>query len=151
MKVPDDLDGPLRHLLRPTFPWRTPDSTECGRALNDVQAVITVDEARALIAKYGSTRARFLLCGTCSETCNRHPTWDASPSGLMHRLTERRWRGAASDNPTDRDLRAIAALVEAHRDEFDGYLAGLDETTSLTDARTRKAAAARYQAGWQKR
>lgn len=33
------------------------------------------------------------------------------------------------------ELEALAALVEAHREEFDGYLAGLAATVKLADRR----------------
>lgn len=44
------------------------------------------------------------------------------------------WR----DDLLDRELRALAALVEAHREKFDGYLAGLESTVNLADARAKR-------------
>lgn len=38
-------------------------------------------------------------------------------------------------NVTTTELRAIAALVAAHRDEFDEFIAGLANTTSLDAVR----------------
>lgn len=40
------------------------------------------------------------------------------------------------DNPHANEMKdRLAALVEAHRDEFDGYLTGFASTVSLAEAR----------------
>jgi hypothetical protein len=45
------------------------------------------------------------------------------------------------------ELEAIAALVMAHRSEFDAYLTGLHDTVKLADHRDAKRAQRRYLGG----
>lgn len=127
----------LTHILRPTLPWRLASTkTECGRGLDDVKAAVPVDEAAAIWKRHGATRAAFLLCSTCTSTVRRHAGWagrpgqDESPALVLQREI------TYSDNRVlDGELRAIGALVAAHRTEFDDYLAGLAETTDLGERR----------------
>jgi hypothetical protein len=127
-------DEPLSHLARRSPPWRQPDMTECGRPLVDVARVITFDEAKALIAKHGKQRAVFLICMTCANTVSRYCTWEKSPTDVIGREGTSKWSQSGFSR-MDRELFAIAALIEAHREEFDGFLADLGETVSLADAR----------------
>lgn len=89
-----------------------------------------------MIRKHGQQRAAFLLCMTCVNTSDRYRDWQQSPTDVVAREGSSRWRAELTQ--MDRELFAIAALVCAHRDEFDGYLADLAETTSLRDRRTAK-------------
>lgn len=127
-------DEPLGHLGRRTPPWREPDMTECGRPLTDVAKVMTFEEAKALIAKHGQQRAVFLICMTCANTVSRYRTWEQSPTDVIGREGTSKWSQTGFSR-MDRELFAIAALIDAHREEFDGYLVDLDETVSLADAR----------------
>lgn len=153
--------GPVDHLPRAVLPWRTTaERTECGKDLADLPAdrVITVAELQQRIRDIGKTRAAMTACITCMQTANRwHPRADGSGvietvvrelSGLEHASPpdpipptsrhygeiSRRW---ARKQRILGELEAITALVAAHREEFDAYLAGLAETSSL-DARRRQ-------------
>jgi hypothetical protein len=140
--------GVLHHIIRPTFPWRERDGeiTECGHPASGLPA-ISGEEAVAWAKKLGAARFAFVTCQTCVQTLERHAhyrvggptevmTWDREPRAIMLREAERvGWRAQEDDAARlDRELRAIAALVESHREEFDGYVAGLADTNSL-DAR----------------
>lgn len=129
---------PLAHLARRTPPWRESALTECGRPLNDVGRWVSRDEAQALIRKHGMQRAEFALivCMTCWQTSDRYCDWATSPSSVVARDGSSRW----AQEPTlmDRELFAIAALVEAHRAEFNGYLTDLGETVSLAARRAQQ-------------
>jgi len=136
---------PLAHLVRRSPPWREPTKTECGRDLTDIARHITRDEAKALIRKHGQQRAAFLLCMVCVQTSDRYRDWAASPTDVIAREGTTRWKQQHSQ--MDRELFAIAALIEAHRGEFDGYLADLDETVSLADRRRAQRSTKRVRGG----
>ncbi len=133
-------DQPLNHIRRPDIPWRKSRKTECGRAVDEFAEGIVLDraEALALVDKYGKQRAAFLLCMTCMTTASQYPDWNDDPSGALAREFHHynRWH---PDTRLNDELRAIAALVDAHRDEFDGYLEDVAQTTDLAAARRRRA------------
>ncbi|MGH3779793.1 MAG: hypothetical protein ACRDRO_03955 [Pseudonocardiaceae bacterium] len=148
----------VNHLARPGLPWRAPHITECGIPLDTVHPVriTTCAVVRRLVKDIGRQRAMFTTCLTCAETATRWRSEHPDPIVAVHReasaihldhgpyippdhlsdphshrekqYVERRARMAG-------ELAALAALVEAHRDEFDGYLAGLNETVSLVGRR----------------
>ena len=152
--------GPLDHLSRPPLPWRAPHLTECGKPLDTIDAsrIISRDELYKRVADIGQKRAAFSTCMTCWSTAGRWPGDSATALyrevGVVYRTPPSHYDYAASrgDGEQCRDhdeakarrdrfvgeLEAIQALIEAHREEFDGYLAGLDETVSLADRRRRK-------------
>lgn len=127
------MKEPVDHVIRPTLPWRSQEYTECGRPLNDVTKVITRQEWRERLKDLGKTRAAMITCVTCYEAAERHRTWDEDPVDALRREVGYGY-GRQIDGLRD-ELRAVAALVQAHRDEFDGYLEGIAATTSLDDAR----------------
>jgi hypothetical protein len=128
------------HVLRPDLPWRRQQLTECGRPINDVTKVIDRGELTRMIRIDGIQRTSYGVCMTCLETAQRWPTWAADPVAAMSREV-----GPSRQNPVVlAELRAIAALVEAHREEFDDYLSGLDQTVSLDRARSDKARRMRF-------
>jgi hypothetical protein len=69
--------------------------------------------------------------------------WDTNPVRVIAREAVR--AGLGDRQPSNQpeasrfgnELRAIAALIDAHRDEFDGYVAGLEATVSITNHRRR--------------
>lgn len=128
-------EEPLAHIARPVPPWSSLELTECGRARSEMAKVIPIDEARSLIAKHGKQRAAFLLCMTCTQRLT--PAWDVDPiSTLQKHLTRVSWTRNAEDREAlVVELRAIAAFIEAHREEFDGFVAGMADTASLADRR----------------
>lgn len=131
-KVTDELTIERRdHVLRPPLPWRPSATTECGRAAADVAAVITRDQLSARIKTLGKQRTAFTVCMTCATTAGRWSTFEENPVDCLRREV---YGGRTEDGFAD-ELRALAALVQAHRDEFDGFLSDLGKTTSLADAR----------------
>jgi len=135
----------IQHVIRPRLPWRTDEAmTECGRPAGDGD--MTRDEAIAKVKRLGKVRASLSSCMTCWQTASRWPGWDRSPSSVMARYAKGLgfWvgRDPADDSPRARmdiELRAIAALVEAHREEFDAYVEGASAAPSLDAVRRRRA------------
>lgn len=107
----DPFGGPLRHLQRMAPPWSSQRRTVCGRA-----------------------RIEFLMCQTClslhghrMETPSR---WDEEPAEVVADWAGRgTWRRTADADRIRDELRALALLVAAHREEFDALVeaAGTDE------------------------
>lgn len=133
VEVPPPL--PREHVRRPDLPWRTSTMTECGRPTNDVGVVIDRDALIAKIKRDGVQRAAYTTCMTCMETARRWPLWSEDPV----RALSREFYGGRADPRFVGELRALAALVEEHRDEFDGYVEGLAETVSLDQVRRARA------------
>jgi len=131
----------VQHIVRPNLPWRTKEHlTECGRAADDT--ALTRDEAVRKVAREGQQRAAMSTCMTCWSTAERHPGWERSPSAVLDRWIDksRFWYGRRNESPTvlDIELQAIAALIEAHREEFDAYVTGATSAPTLGAARARR-------------
>ena len=137
-------EQPIDHIARPALPWRNPDRTECGRLLTDVASVVDRSVIEAKIKRHGQQRAAFTTCMTCAQTSDRYRTWEVDPVEVMLRELDRsrawKWNPDPSDGTvrTVHELRAIAALIDAHRDEFDAYVDGLETATDLTQRRSAK-------------
>lgn len=132
----DDLGDRLDHVARPRLPWRTGVRTECGRDA-DKFPTITSEDYTVRLRKYGQRRTAFTVCQTCAQRL----TYDLRGSPLdpqrlvnvLAREVERtRWE---PDSQLEHELQAIVALIEAHRDEFDATLAGLDDVTHISQRR----------------
>ncbi|MDO3312384.1 Uncharacterised protein [Mycobacteroides abscessus subsp. abscessus] len=133
------------HVTRAQLPWRADELTECGRQLNDVATYITRDQLIARVKEHGQQRTAFTVCMTCWNTASSHRyNWNSDPIATIAREAGRCGGsyGHASPSPERSqlvaELRAIAALIEAHRDEFDGYINDLAETANLAARRNRK-------------
>lgn len=127
----------LDHVVRAVPPWRTETLTECGRLIADVAGqVLTRDELVARFKQFGQHRTALTMCMVCFDRARYVPVWAQSPRAVMHRETERPNRNVS--DLIERELRAIAALIAAHREEFDGYVSGLEHTASLAAARAKK-------------
>lgn len=113
--------------MRPLLPWRSADSaiTECGYDATKVKT-LTRDEYVARFKELGRQRCAMLTCMTCSETAARWAAWDVDPRTALER--EIAWEGAGRRWHEDRgqrlkdELLAIAALIEAHREEFEAHI-----------------------------
>jgi hypothetical protein len=133
-------DHPLDHILRPPLPWQTdrPALTECGRRVNDVGASISSEEFIARVRKLGQQRTSMTTCMTCYNRAaigyRQGENWDRNPGAIIARAYER-VRFSKDAEVLNRELRAIAMLVEAHRPEFLELVAGLEQTVSLDDRR----------------
>lgn len=139
MSISAGASEPRDHVQRPSLPWREDDRTECGKPCNDVRSVISRDELLLRVRRDGIQRAAYSTCMTCLETANRWKDWAADPVDVM----AREFYGGRRHERMGDELRAIAALIAAHREEFDSYLAGLGQTVSLDAARRAKWAARR--------
>lgn len=118
------MKEPVDHILRPRLPWRNNDGaiTECGYDASKVKT-LTREEYLQRRKELGQQRCALLTCMTCAGTAQRHATWEQDPRLALRREIEWEapgWRGAGDRNGTRlRDeLLAIAALIEAYRDEF---------------------------------
>lgn len=139
----------LDHILRYPLPWRTDEAlTECGKAPTAVKQVVTHTELRRRIKDWGQQRTAMTVCMTCAARAPYSRSWERDPVNVIERETSRVRHQATREHLngepgserarfTD-ELRAIAALVDAHRDEFDAYLTGLDDTVNLAARRAAK-------------
>lgn len=158
--------GPLDHITRAVLPWRTTaDLTECGKDVARlVDRIVTRDDAYARIKRMGQKRASFTLCMICAETSDRRNRFEPADavavvaretSALRHaspplpfvpyegsernaarrQRAEREW---AERQQINGEFEAIAALIAAHREEFDSYLSGREQTVSLADRRRQR-------------
>lgn len=140
----DPFDQPLRHLRRVAPPWAAEDMTICGRPLSDVASWVQWEEAKALFNKHGRARAMFLFCATCVD---RHGykgdspgRFDRVPAKVTADWAERAaWRDSPQAERIRAELLGLAALVEAHRDEYDAHVAAQlgNELTARRAARKR--------------
>lgn len=121
--------APLHHIERGMLPWRSERMTECGRAVD--RPTWTRGEAVAEYERLGRQQFSLAVCMTCYNTANNNPDWDHNPISCMHRHTG--W-GSHEERLTA-ELRAIATLIEAHRDEFDGTVAALLDASELAAKR----------------
>jgi hypothetical protein len=85
---------------------------------------------------------------TCAQTAGRYGTWEEDPRLALHREIEWERGGAHYFAREDRgqllkdELLAVAALIEAHRDEFDASIKaseGRREWLARKEAMTGKA------------
>jgi hypothetical protein len=118
------------HVIRASLPWHDEELTECGRRTDDVARTITIEEFMARLRKYGQQRAAFTVCMTCWHTCGHQAQWDTDPVGVMQRWTQR-----DKGDRMKTELRAIAALIDAHRDEFDQFITDSAHVTDLSQRR----------------
>lgn len=163
--------GPLDHISRPSLPWRAPHLTECGKLLGEIDPlwVLTRDQVQARIKAVGQQRAAYTTCMTCASTSDRYrplPHDSTAIIAITRELTavqhaypprETHFEGRVSiEQPSDLwhrkqqlagELEAIQALIESRREEFDGYLSGLQDTVSLADRRGTRRTRARHLGG----
>lgn len=139
------MNDPVTHIARPMLPWRTDEPlTECRLDARSYPTW-TREEARREAARLGKTRFYMVACVTCIQTSERYQTWDENPSSAMAREVERHSHryGIGPDPQINLELRAIALLIESHRDEFDTLVGDLRSTVSLADARRTRTRRAR--------
>lgn len=132
------VDKPvIEHVIRrASLPWRPANDqlTECGKSARDYTS-ITYDVFTRKVRIQGQQRASMSTCMTCWNTATRYQTWAVDPVDAIRREVY----GMRGDSDTfRRELWAIAALIDAHRDEFDNYLTGLSQTTDLATRRRAK-------------
>lgn len=137
--------GDLTHIERSSLPWRPEHKTECGLDASR-HPTWTREEAAKLKNDLGSRRFSMHVCMTCDGTASRHQTWEEDPASCMVRHAHplvRGWGGSGRPVEARRfadELRAIAGLIEAHRDEFDALVKSFGEVAHIDDARRQAAA-----------
>ena len=146
------MKEPVDHILRPLLPWRSVSEaqiTECGF---DATKVKTLSRAEFYQRRkdLGQQRTAMLTCMTCSDTAQRHRTWDDDPRlALMREIEWERGNGywsRSEDRNGHRlkdELIAIASLIDAHREEFEATISAnsqrrewLEKKAALTVKRT---------------
>ena len=126
------MKEPVDHILRPRLPWRDQDApaiTECGYNAAKVKAIAR-EEFFQRERDLGKQRAALFTCMTCADTARRWGAWDDDPRNAVRReivweCGEHYWshgRNERGQRLKD-ELLAIAALIEAHREEFDAHIA----------------------------
>lgn len=141
------MKEPVDHIERPRLPWRGGDGaiTECGYDASKVKT-LTRPEFIARLREFGAQRTALLTCMTCSDTARRWGTWDDDPRQALEReiLWEHGGRWRAREDRGDMllfELQAAAALIAAHRAEFDATVDALRQRRdwlAKKDARSRK-------------
>lgn len=116
-------DEPVAHLPRPVPPWEEIRHTHCGRLIVDVAKMGTSEAYTATVKKYGQRRAAFDYCVTCCQRASvSGASWETSAVEITSDWVG---RGIFTANKAREDVRAslhaLAALVEAHRDEFEAH------------------------------
>ena len=142
------MKEPVDHIKRPNLPWREPSRvTECGLNADSVKT-LSREDYFARLKDLGQQRTAMLTCMTCGDTARRHGTWADDPRAAVAREIE--WEGVRSGwgRPSDKrgvrmkdELTAIAALIEAHKDEFEAAVHEIEERRrwlEMKDEKTRK-------------
>jgi hypothetical protein len=136
----------LKHVRRQSLPWRPDeDHTECGRPIGGLATVSraqwreTAREWTALCGSWQATRPRGStdvgppgvprpnICGTCWDTCVRHPEWERDPAAALHRELDRLPHRGPERDGSCLDLLALAALYREHSGRFAEYRAAIED------------------------
>lgn len=126
----------LTHIERSPLPWRPERATECGLDATK-HPTWSRDEAQAKQQEMGKQRFSLFVCMTCMGTASRHYTWEDDPASCLVRHAQPMALGVYRRDHTEEkrrfadELRAIAALIEAHRDEFDALVHDLGDVVDL--------------------
>ena len=123
---------PLSHILRERLPWSTFDRTECGKDPSEFASVFTLEEAITKVKGLGVQRAAFVMCMNCWHTTERHAGSRSDPLQALERVSP---YGPYADR-CRAEIRAVALLIEAHREEFEGAVEGILGTSNLAEKRT---------------
>jgi hypothetical protein len=142
------MKEPVDHILRPRLPWRAAEDaiTECGYDALEVRT-LTREAYEARYKELGRQRTAMLTCMTCSDAHARWGRWADDPRQAMSREIdwEVKWgrEVAGREQRLKDELLAIAALIDAHRDEFDQLVDTLKRRRDWLDQK--KAAEAQRQ------
>src|ERR1044071_1722492 len=121
------------HMRRPPLPWRREQRfTECGRRITDATKIISRDQLAERLRDWGQQRTSLFTCMTCWQTARRWKTFAEDP---MDGLRRECYSGADDADQFRIEMRAVEILVEAHRDEFEDAMAGLERTANFARAR----------------
>lgn len=126
------MKEPVDHIARPILPWRSEAAqTECGINAASVK-IITRGEYVARKKEMGLQRCMMFTCMTCAETATRYGTWEDDPRKALEREINweaqgYRWGREDRGVRLRDELLAIAALIEAHRDEFEESITATEQ------------------------
>lgn len=130
---------PMEHIERCLLPWQSERLTECGKPVAEFAAVLSREEAARKFRDQGKQRAAMTTCMTCMSRGQYQPlSWEQNPAAVMQRACERAGYYPKEDHPMNVELRALALLVEAHRDEFDQAIRDLTAAVPLAKARDKR-------------
>ena len=114
------------HIERPALPWRETKRTLCGRDLSSFkEQVLTIDEARTVMR---ATATADVICSVCwgREWRCQHREWGKRAVLAMEwECMSPNWPAGLDSRRSARleaELQAIADLIAAHREEFDGLV-----------------------------
>lgn len=131
----------LTHITRTGLPWRAADRTVCGKPISQypAQLVINLADAQAMQRRLGQQRFALAICMTCAHNVGHWAEWDANPVMRFQREVNGNGMGRdRHDELIERELRAIAALIAAHRDEFDDMVTALADGSVVTMQQLRR-------------
>lgn len=132
----------LTHVRRPALPWRESRVTECGDRGRAFPAELVIDRAElvARVQAQGIRAVRDVTCRVCLANTQRllSSTWADDPVRLLARELAAYALYPDRDPTLILELRAIATMVDRHRDEFDALVAALAEVPQLGAGRQRR-------------
>lgn len=116
-------DQPVAHLPRPVPPWEEVRHTHCGRPIADVVKMGTAEAYLALAKRQGKRRAAYDYCQTCTDRlAYANGSWEMNATAIMiDWLGRTRYSNDGTRFEVTASLHALAALVDAHRDEFEAH------------------------------
>ena len=132
------MSEPLTHIARPPLPWRESGKTICGHPVGQYVdgLVINLADAHAAARRLGQQRFALTHCMTCASNARNWSTWEDNPRARLAR--EMGHLGMTKAEPiVEHELRAIALLIEAHRDEFDDLVQSYTSGDVVTLRRSR--------------
>lgn len=132
----------IEHVRRPRLPWRAEEytRTECGLLLTAAGRVLSREDFIEKVKRLGQQRAAMTTCMTCFNTAQSHPTWETNPVACLGREVEH-WR--QKNEIFRRELRALAALVARHPEEFAELMKDQEEIVPLASVKPKKGTPAR--------
>lgn len=136
------MKEPVDHILRPQLPWRTDAGiTECGMDASKVPT-LSREQYLARLKDMGRQRTAILTCMTCQTTAQRWGTWEDDPRKALGREIEWEtgWRRHERPVRLRDELLAVAALIDAHRDEFDAHVTATEQRRAWNEQKAAHAA-----------
>lgn len=130
MYIDDEIKKAVTHVRRPAIPWRDDALTECGLPSSG-HPVMSREDFIAKVKREGQQRSAMTTCMTCWQTARNHPSWQEDPVGCISR--EVQWN-RRDGGQFKRELRAIAALISRHADEFAELIQDQQEIVPLKSA-----------------
>ena len=138
----DEEQKHLNHITRTGLPWRPADRTICGRPLAELAegVVLTLADARAKQKRLGQQRFAMVICMTCARHVTSWAEWDRDPVARFARELGNGFGGGRAPE-LEAELRAIAALIAEHREQFDDMVSALmsPDVVRITDLQAARA------------